>query len=161
MGMKEEDLEIIFNRFTRIDESSHFIPGCGIGLALVKELVESHGGAITVESKIDIGSEFTVTLPVIPIDKLPSESERSNSKPANKKLLKNSIEEFRTNRMGLSNRKPVEEIVDDNFNHNFNHNFANNDDQDEHQGKKIVLVVNKKIYIKIQIEKNITIIKKL
>jgi len=141
MGMKDEDLDGIFNRFTRIDDSSNSIPGCGIGLALVKELVESHGGTITVESKIDIGSEFTVTLPVIPIDKLPSESERSNSKPANKKLLKNSIEEFRTNRMGLSNTKPVEELVDDNFNHNFNHDFANNDDQDEHQGKKIVLVI--------------------
>ena len=102
--MKDEDLEIIFNRFTRIDDSAHAIQGCGIGLALVKELVESHGGSIKVKSELNVGSEFTVTLPVVPIDKIPkgrslenpfSDKEILVAQQVNTDVLRNSIEEFR------------------------------------------------------------------
>jgi signal transduction histidine kinase len=37
----------------------------GLGLALVKEIAEAHGGAVTVESQENEGSTFTVTLPVL------------------------------------------------------------------------------------------------
>jgi signal transduction histidine kinase/CheY-like chemotaxis protein len=63
-GISEGDLPNLFQRFRRIDGArrrSH--EGSGIGLALVQELVELHGGSIHVESTIDVGTEFTLTLP--------------------------------------------------------------------------------------------------
>jgi CheY-like chemotaxis protein len=63
-GISESDLPNLFQRFRRIDGArrrSH--EGSGIGLALVQELVEMHGGSIHVKSKVDVGTEFTLTLP--------------------------------------------------------------------------------------------------
>lgn len=63
-GISESDLPNLFQRFRRIDGArrrSH--EGSGIGLALVQELVELHGGSIHVKSRVDVGTEFTVTLP--------------------------------------------------------------------------------------------------
>jgi len=63
-GISESDLPNLFQRFSRIDgvrRRSH--EGSGIGLALVQELVELHGGEIDVKSTIGVGTEFTVTLP--------------------------------------------------------------------------------------------------
>ena len=62
-GISESDLAHLFQRFHRIEGAkrrSH--EGSGIGLALVQELVEMHGGAISVDSKLGVGSCFTVTL---------------------------------------------------------------------------------------------------
>ena len=62
-GISENDLPNLFQRFTRIDGArrrSH--EGSGIGLALVQELVDMHGGSIQVKSAINIGTEFTITL---------------------------------------------------------------------------------------------------
>jgi signal transduction histidine kinase len=63
-GISEIDLPHLFERFRRIDSvrrRSH--EGSGIGLALVRELVEMHGGSITVESTLGVGSTFTVSVP--------------------------------------------------------------------------------------------------
>jgi PAS domain S-box-containing protein len=63
-GISEGDLPNLFQRFRRIDGArrrSH--EGSGIGLALVRELVEMHGGSIQVTSRVDVGTEFTLTLP--------------------------------------------------------------------------------------------------
>jgi len=64
-GISEADLPHLFQRFRRIDGArrrSH--EGSGIGLALVQELVEMHGGSIGVESAMGSGSTFSVTLPL-------------------------------------------------------------------------------------------------
>ena len=62
-GISEADLPHVFERFYRVDEShARRQPGTGIGLALVKELVDLHGGTITVKSEEGFGSRFTVTL---------------------------------------------------------------------------------------------------
>ncbi|MEH1970926.1 sensor histidine kinase [Nostoc sp.] len=54
----------IFERFYRVDESrSHTTGGCGLGLSIVKTLVEGMGGSITVQSKLGEGSIFTISLP--------------------------------------------------------------------------------------------------
>jgi len=63
-GIPEADIPNLFERFHRVEGArrrSH--EGSGIGLALVKELVEMHGGTIDVESRIGIGTTFTVKLP--------------------------------------------------------------------------------------------------
>ncbi|MFH0757195.1 MAG: response regulator, partial [Bacteroidota bacterium] len=64
-GIPEEQQEKIFDRFYQVQNSdSRTYEGSGIGLALVKELVELYGGEILVESIPGSGSTFTVKLPV-------------------------------------------------------------------------------------------------
>ncbi len=64
-GMEARHLERIFERFYRVkDENTRFITGTGLGLPIVKGLVDSMGGFIDVESTPGSGSTFTVTLPV-------------------------------------------------------------------------------------------------
>ena len=65
IGIAEEDHEKIFQMFTRLSDGTEF-PGTGIGLAAAKNLVESYGGNIKVESKKGEGSRFIFTLPSVP-----------------------------------------------------------------------------------------------
>jgi signal transduction histidine kinase len=63
-GIPESELPHLFERFRRIEGAprrSH--DGSGIGLAMVQELVEMHGGSIRVASKLSVGTTFTVSLP--------------------------------------------------------------------------------------------------
>jgi two-component system, OmpR family, sensor histidine kinase ArlS len=63
VGIPEEDLPHIFDRLYRVDKSrSRATGGFGLGLAIVKQLVEAHGGEITVESQVDVGTCFTIIL---------------------------------------------------------------------------------------------------
>jgi signal transduction histidine kinase len=65
MGIAPEHLSRLFERFYRVDNrDNREIGGTGIGLALVKALVEAHGGAVDVASDLGRGSAFTVTLPI-------------------------------------------------------------------------------------------------
>lgn len=65
IGIPQDKLNFIFKRFAQVDKSiTRKKEGSGIGLALVKSLVEIHGGTIRVKSELGKGSEFTITLPV-------------------------------------------------------------------------------------------------
>ena len=65
VGIPAEELPRMFERFHRIQNSrARTHEGTGIGLALVQELVKMHGGTIDVESELDVGSTFTVTIPL-------------------------------------------------------------------------------------------------
>ncbi|MDR1185797.1 MAG: DUF3365 domain-containing protein [Coriobacteriales bacterium] len=69
MGIKEENLPYIFDRFVQIDRSSYRrYSGSGLGLAVVKELVAAHHGFVEVESALKVGSVFRVRIPVAMTD---------------------------------------------------------------------------------------------
>lgn len=64
-GMEAKHLEKIFERFYRVkDNKTRHITGTGLGLPIVKGLLESYGGLIDVESEPGKGSTFTVLLPI-------------------------------------------------------------------------------------------------
>ncbi|MFK7925307.1 MAG: ATP-binding protein, partial [Bacteroidia bacterium] len=66
LGVKTEQLPNIFDRFYQADSSANQAkPGTGIGLSLVKELVELHEGQIGVESELGQGTEFEILLPIV------------------------------------------------------------------------------------------------
>jgi len=64
IGIAPDDQERIFDRYYRVkDLSSRYIAGFGIGLYLCKEIIELHGGSITVDSIINESTTFSVTIP--------------------------------------------------------------------------------------------------
>lgn len=65
IGISRENHARIFERFTQVDgSSSRERAGTGLGMALVRQLVELHGGNISLESELGQGSRFTFTLPL-------------------------------------------------------------------------------------------------
>ena len=63
-GIPEADLPRIFEKFYRVPRVEDAgVPGAGLGLALVREIAELHGGSVTVESKVNEGSTFTLRIP--------------------------------------------------------------------------------------------------
>ena len=65
IGIKEEDMPRLFQKFEQLDTGiSRKYEGTGLGLAITKQLVELHGGKITVESKYGKGTTFTFSLPI-------------------------------------------------------------------------------------------------
>ena len=64
IGIPQEELPHIFDRFFRGERPrQERMPGTGLGLAIVQEIVALHGGCVTVESDVGVGSTFTVWLP--------------------------------------------------------------------------------------------------
>lgn len=65
IGIPPDQLERIFERFYQVDGSTtRRYGGTGLGLALVKEIIEAHGGKVGVESNEGRGSTFTLTFPI-------------------------------------------------------------------------------------------------
>lgn len=64
IGISKEELPYIFERFYRADKSrTRSTGGSGIGLTIVKSIVEAHGGRVSAESEMNVGSIFTIILP--------------------------------------------------------------------------------------------------
>lgn len=69
LGIPKEDLPRIFERFYRVDKArSRQIGGTGLGLAIVKHVAISFGGKVEVNSEIEKGTEFTITIPLRPVN---------------------------------------------------------------------------------------------
>jgi signal transduction histidine kinase len=67
IGVSAEELPKLFTRFFRsAADAAHNIPGTGLGLAVVREIIENHGGTVTMDSVQGVGSTVTVILPVKP-----------------------------------------------------------------------------------------------
>lgn len=65
IGIAQEHLPHIFERFYRVDKSrSRQSGGTGLGLSIVKELLDAHGVSISVQSQVGVGTTFTFALPV-------------------------------------------------------------------------------------------------
>ncbi len=62
IGVPPEEQQLIFEPFHRANNIDH-IPGTGMGLSVAKKFVDLHGGNISLESKVDVGSRFVVTIP--------------------------------------------------------------------------------------------------
>ncbi len=64
VGIPEEEQDGLFTRFFRSSVATHLaIPGTGLGLVIVKQIVEEHGGTISIVSAPDEGTTVTVTIP--------------------------------------------------------------------------------------------------
>lgn len=115
-GLSEEELTKVFDRFYQIDENKE---GVGIGLALVKELVELHKGAISVVSEPNNWTIFNVTLPIN--KESFKESEMKVSRAVEKKYQPDSNTDLQTQKQqdaGIDDFNnedvPILLIVDDN-----------------------------------------------
>lgn len=65
LGIARKEQRRIFRRFYRVDRKlSRVTEGCGLGLSIVREIAESHGGRVTVQSAPARGSAFTISLPL-------------------------------------------------------------------------------------------------
>lgn len=68
IGISEEEIERIFERFYRIDGSSTAREGIGIGMSIVKSFVEAHGGTVSIESALGEGTIVSFHLPCTSAD---------------------------------------------------------------------------------------------
>jgi len=67
IGISPEELDHLYTRFFRGDHAQMMmLPGAGLGLSIVRAIVEAHGGRIDVESAVGEGSTFRVTMPYVP-----------------------------------------------------------------------------------------------
>ncbi len=64
-GIPPDELPLIFEKYQRGRQSAA-VEGSGLGLFIVKSVVEAHGGAVGVESAVGVGSTFTIRLPLMP-----------------------------------------------------------------------------------------------
>jgi two-component system phosphate regulon sensor histidine kinase PhoR len=64
LGIPAKDLDRVFERFYRVDKArSRELGGTGLGLSIVKHIIDAHGGKVAVESTLDKGSTFSISLP--------------------------------------------------------------------------------------------------
>jgi signal transduction histidine kinase/AraC-like DNA-binding protein/FixJ family two-component response regulator/streptogramin lyase len=116
LGIPEEELENIFERFTRLEKTAGQL-GSGLGLAVVKELVNANDGIIDVSSELNHGATFTVTFPLLlnfdanqvsPLSDMFTllDSELVTKAPSIPKVIDTQLSE--------TNTKPVLLIIEDN-----------------------------------------------
>lgn len=103
IGMSEDDLKLVFERFKRTEQAHKKYEGTGLGLAITKGLLDLLGGDISVHSEVGRGSVFTFTIPYEPSKpeqvKSPEEQVTDTERLRGKKIL--IAEDEKINRMYL------------------------------------------------------------
>ncbi|MBI2568356.1 MAG: response regulator [Candidatus Schekmanbacteria bacterium] len=80
LGIPESELPYVFDRFRKSRAESLEVPGSGLGLAVVKEIVELHGGSVSIASSEGEGTETRVHLPLMPRAR-PGDAAHGQSEP--------------------------------------------------------------------------------
>jgi len=103
IGMTEEDLKVVFERFKRTEQAHRKYDGTGLGLAITKGLLDLLDGSVSVKSQVGKGSVFTFTIPYEPVKpeqaKSPKEKVTDTERLRGKKIL--IAEDEKINRMYL------------------------------------------------------------
>jgi len=63
IGMTEEELKLVYKKFFRAKSEKAYVEGLGLGMTVVKKIIEGHGGTIDIISQKKVGTTVTVTLP--------------------------------------------------------------------------------------------------
>lgn len=117
VGIPEEELPNIFDRFHQVDASStRKYQGTGIGLALVKELTEKQGGEIQVKSKLGEGTAMQLRFPMAQVQSIhdrPPSAERKSVDPLEKINREAQRSAFATLDMPLPESKSSGQVLDD------------------------------------------------
>jgi signal transduction histidine kinase len=71
IGMTPSQTARVCERFYRADASGS-IPGTGLGMCIVKEIVELHGGTVAIESSLGAGTTVTLWMPAMDVDAVPT-----------------------------------------------------------------------------------------
>jgi signal transduction histidine kinase len=66
VGIATDELDTIFEEYRQVGARKKKIRGTGLGLAIARRIAEAHGGQLNAESQLDIGSTFTLHLPLQP-----------------------------------------------------------------------------------------------
>ncbi|MCJ7717596.1 MAG: GAF domain-containing sensor histidine kinase [Anaerolineales bacterium] len=64
LGIPEKEQSKIFEKFYRVKSHRDQVPGTGLGLSVVKQIIHGHGGEINFTSKVNVGTTFSITLPI-------------------------------------------------------------------------------------------------
>ena len=89
-GIPPEDQKLIFDKFYRVEDSlTANTKGHGLGLSIVRDLAELNGGRITIDSKENKGSTFSVYFPIS--EKQPKHTEHTNGEPGNQSTQRSEI----------------------------------------------------------------------
>jgi two-component system sensor histidine kinase NblS len=79
IGIPEECLPHIFDRFFRVEAKVHTVKGTGLGLTIVKKIIEKHGGRLSVASSLGQGSTFSFFLPAYKVESAPASNPSSSA----------------------------------------------------------------------------------
>jgi two-component system phosphate regulon sensor histidine kinase PhoR len=83
LGIPDESLPHLFEKFFRVREHESRVAGTGLGLSICKQIINGHGGRIEVKSKIGVGTVFMVSLPRV--SKTQQRAEEIENKQGRKK----------------------------------------------------------------------------